>query len=123
MNKKGLAEGGLTFILVAILSTIGATGTLFSGGPGSTAGSAVVSASALLTAYSQMPHVKRDFRERKVIEVCMEENRVLGYDCEVEIPRWSDHDLLVVLLDRAPAIEGDNQGNFVGGYMNGVRAN
>ncbi len=92
MKKKGIAETGVLAILVAIVGTIGSTGFLFSGG--NVAGSGVITTATALTAYSQMPHVKRDFREKKAV-------REFGVTLE-QAKSLSDDDLLTLIRDDAP---------------------
>ncbi|GAF87245.1 unnamed protein product [marine sediment metagenome] len=90
-NKKGSILTGMMVFLVSAIST---TGMLFSGGPGNTAGSGMLLSVTALTAYSQMPHVVEDFRQKKAVRefgVTMEEAKALSAD-----------ELLDLIRDDAP---------------------
>lgn len=85
--NKGIAESGVLAALVMIIATVGSTGLLFGGG--NLAGTGVITTVTALTAYSQMPHVKMDFRARKANEMC-------GYDCASEM---TDDEILDYIRD------------------------
>ncbi len=111
-KRKGIAELGVLFMTILIAGTIAGKGLIFSGG--NPAGSATFAAVEALTAYSQMPHVKRDFRERKAIEE-------FGIS-PIHAKSLSNNDLLALIRDDEPGLSlGGNNGNFVGGYQYGVR--
>ena len=64
----------LLAMILAIVGTVASTGTLFSGA--NPAGSGFFVGVSALTAYSQMPHVVQDFRQKKAVRefgVTMEE--------------------------------------------------
>lgn len=65
MNRKGIVESGVMVILAMILGVATSAGALYGGGGVFT--SNFITGSSVLTAYSQMPHVKRDFREKKAV--------------------------------------------------------
>jgi len=112
MNKKGSILTGLMVFIVGVTASIG---TLFSGGPGNTAGSGMLLSVTALTAYSQMPHVVKDFRQKKAIGMCEETDAV---DCEEMVASWSDEDVLDYIRDDELAVVRTNGGNFIGGNMN-----
>mgnify|MGYP006407920073 CR=1 FL=1 len=95
MNKKGLIESGVIVTLVGILSTVGAVGVLY--GPGNVISSGFVSVASVMTAYSQMPHVKRDFRENKALGYC----KVTNNDnfCNEYVGQMNDDELLSYIRD------------------------
>ena len=116
LNKRGITELGIVYFLVAAMGTVAGSGAvrLFSGGPDAVS-SGVIVAAQLLTLHSQLPSVKRDFREKKAVEE-------FGYS-GVHVKTMSDESLLAAIRDDKPALAGDNNGNFVRGYQYGVRAN
>ena len=111
MNKLKSNKGnGLIAILVAIVGTVASTG-LFTAT--NTAGSGLFVASTALVAYSQMPHVTKDFQYKKAIDLC---ESFGGIHCETEISNWSEDLVLFYITDDERYM--GNGGNFVEGYMN-----
>lgn len=101
MKKKGIAEMGVLYMLVTIVSTLVSTGVLFGGG--NLAGSGVITTSSVLVAYSQMPHVKRDFREKKAVR---------EFDVDMDVAKaMSDAELLELIRDDKVTPEYLNYGN------------
>lgn len=94
MNKKGLIEGGVILsqimILVSMAVVAGSRGTDVFFGGGNPAGAGFFTAAHALTAYSQMPHVKRDFREKRAVE--------MGFT-EADAKALSDENLLAAIRD------------------------
>ena len=96
-------------MILAIVGTVASTGTLFSGA--NPAGSGFFVGVSALSAYSQMPHVVQDFRQKKAVRefgVTMEEAKALSAD-----------ELLDLIRDDEPAVIRTNGGNFINGNMNG----
>jgi hypothetical protein len=93
--KKGIAELGVLVVqaLVIAAMAVGNAG-VFSSDPTSLGFNCAVQG---LTAYSQMPHVKRDFRERKAVNE-------FGVT-EAEAQAMSDSELLDAIRDNAPGQE------------------
>lgn len=94
-SKKGIAETSALFFYTIVLSAIASIGSLtgqtvmFGGGtpvPG-----AFLSASNALIIYSNMPHVKRDFREKKAMEE-------YGYS-KTDVKNMTDDQLLLAVKD------------------------
>jgi formiminotetrahydrofolate cyclodeaminase len=87
MNKKG--EATLAIMIAAIIGTVASTGALFAVGGGSAVASSGFTAVATgMSLYSQMPHVVRDFREKKAEE--------MGF---INAKSMSDNDLLDAIRD------------------------
>lgn len=116
-TNKGIVEIGVSVMTAIILAVVAASGTLFAGGVASSAGSGMLLTVAGMTAYSQTPHVKRKFRERKAIGMC-ESSFLAVANCTETVKAWSDDEILDYIRDDKIAIVSNNGGNFVGGYMN-----
>lgn len=113
-GKRGIAESGVLFMLVTIVGTLAAKGILYSGG--SLVSSNVIAVSSVLTAYSQMPHVKDNFRRTKAVKMCEEEGEE---QCAEMVESWSDEDVLDYIRDdEVPeTLFSANGGNFTNGNM------
>jgi hypothetical protein len=95
MNKKGIAESGVIATLIALLAVAGSKGLLYSSScVSNVAGSNFFVTTTLLSAYSQMPHVKRTFREKRANEICKFYNK----EC-VDFKAMPDNDLLAYIRD------------------------
>ena len=99
LNNKGIVEASATFMYAVVMSALviaqqyGAP-ILFSGG--STVGSAYFAAANVLTVYSQLPHVKHDFRVKKAKTLCEQGYR--GTSCEA-VSAMSDDEILSYIKD------------------------
>lgn len=91
--RKGFAELGVVVTMAMVLAAAGVSGAIYAGGSLATSG--ILTGGAVLTAYSQMPHVKRDFRLKKAIGMCVKESRT---NCD-SINAWSDEDILNYIKD------------------------
>ena len=114
-------ERGVLALLIGVIANVASTGVLFGGGH--LAGSGFFSVASMLTAYSQMPHVKYDFRVKKAISMCQEGWRTQKgmlirfheWDCKIFVESLNDRQVLAFIKDD---IMTGNGGNFRNGYMN-----
>src|SRR3990167_546189 len=99
-NKKGLAELSAAAFFAFVFAIIAATPklTFFAASNDPVRSPFLLTVSAL-TAYSQMPHVKHDFRVKKAVKMCEATGNV---DCKVMVDSWSDEDVLNYIRDDEP---------------------
>ena len=102
---------GVLAMVLAIISTVGGAGQLFTGPTSSSAGSGFLLGTSALVTYSQMPHVVEDFRQKKAV-------REFGLTMEAAKALSAD-ELLDLIRDDEPAVIRANGGNFINGNMNG----
>ena len=104
-------EDGATIMFVTVLGALAGmipSNIVFGGGE--PASSAFIMAVTTLTAYSQLPHVRRNFRENKAIEE-------FGIT-ELTAKSMSDEDLLDVIRDDVPGkITGRGNNAFLDAGM------
>src|SRR3990167_1957285 len=96
-NKKGLAELSAAAFFAFVFAIIAATPklTFFAASNDPVRSPFLLTVSALI-AYSQMPHVKHDFRVKKAQELCQQGYR--GTSCEA-ISAMSDDEILSYIKD------------------------
>lgn len=102
MNRKGIVTNPIIWTMAIIIGAANMSGALFTGG--NPAQSAFLMATTALTTYSQMPHVVKDFRQRKAAKM------------GIDTTGMTDEEVLDAIRDDK-MYSGGNQGNFVGGYM------
>ncbi len=106
--KKGIVEQGLVIALaIAVGSVVSMTKFYFTGGPGDTASSAALTAATALTVYSQMPHVKDNFRRKKAVGMCEDEG---GIHCQEMVDGMVDEDVLAYIKDDKVPLQINNYG-------------
>ena len=91
MNNKG---NGLIAMLVVIIGTVASTGAIYGGG--NLASSGFFTGVTALTAYSQMPHVVKDFRHKKAVGMCRDAG---GWDCVSDISAMTSDEILDYIRD------------------------
>jgi len=109
-NKKGFIENAFLIMQTIIIGAVASTGILFSGA--NPVGSGFFVGANAMVAYSQMPHVVKDFRQKKAVRefgITMDEAKALNED-----------ELLDLIRDDEPAVIRTNGGNFINGNMNGT---
>ena len=96
-NKKGIVEAGVTVMTVIIAVVVTVSGALFTGG--NPVGASLFVTGIAATAYTQTPHVKRKFRERKAIGMCEDAGTS---NCTKTVKEWSDEKILDYIRDDEP---------------------